>query len=216
MYFLPLYAHRPFEYQPHVGGGGAPGGEGPAAGGDGSAPGGGRSAPPAPTTSTAPDPQPSTSTAPDPQPSTSAAPDPQPSTSTAPDPQPSTSAAPDPQPSTSKAADPQPSTSAAPDPQPFSGATPLPHYQNQPVQLYIKSPSCSPAAATALHDTIQLVKRRIPVATVAMGEVGGLSTLLLACGTRGFRYAYRSTTLTLGLEGHDIEFFHVSILLMFK
>lgn len=55
------------------------------------------------------------------------------------------------------------------------------------VNLYINSPGGELPAALAIYDTIQYVKP--PITTVCAGKAMSAGALLLACGTKGKRYA---------------------------
>jgi ATP-dependent Clp protease, protease subunit len=63
------------------------------------------------------------------------------------------------------------------------------------ITLYINSPGGSTPAGLAIYDTIQALN--CPVASVCLGTAVGVSTLILASGTRGWRHATRNATVSL-------------------
>lgn len=79
------------------------------------------------------------------------------------------------------------------------------------IWLYINSPGGSIMAGLAIYDTMQFI--HAPVATMAMGLVGSMATVLLCAGEKGKRFALPNSTIhqhpamTRGMEGYapDIE-----------
>ncbi len=55
------------------------------------------------------------------------------------------------------------------------------------INIYINSPGGSVTAGLAIYDTIQFVKP--DVCTYCMGQAASMGSILLACGTKGKRYA---------------------------
>jgi ATP-dependent Clp protease protease subunit len=55
------------------------------------------------------------------------------------------------------------------------------------ISVYINSPGGSVTAGLAIYDTMQYIKPEI--ATICMGQSSSMAALLLACGTKGKRYA---------------------------
>ncbi len=55
------------------------------------------------------------------------------------------------------------------------------------INLYINSPGGSVTAGLAIYDTIQYI--RASVSTICLGQAASMSALLLACGTKGKRFA---------------------------
>jgi ATP-dependent Clp protease protease subunit len=55
------------------------------------------------------------------------------------------------------------------------------------MSVYINSPGGSVTAGLAIYDTMQYIKPEI--ATICMGQSSSMAALLLACGTKGKRYA---------------------------
>jgi ATP-dependent Clp protease protease subunit len=78
------------------------------------------------------------------------------------------------------------------------------------IEMYINSPGGSIYAGLAIYDTMQQLSA--PVSTVAVGVTASMGTMLLAAGTKGFRYALPHATIHLhqplgGAQGQatDIE-----------
>ncbi len=79
------------------------------------------------------------------------------------------------------------------------------------IQFYINSPGGSITGGLAIYDTMQLI--RAEVATYCIGETASMSTVLLAAGAAGKRYATPHATIhmhqahTAGIRGQasDVE-----------
>lgn len=87
------------------------------------------------------------------------------------------------------------------------------------IQLYINTPGGSVTSGLAIYDTIQYI--RPSVVTICMGMAASLGALLLACGTRGKRYALPNSRIMIhqplgGVSGQaaDIEIHAREILLI--
>ena len=87
------------------------------------------------------------------------------------------------------------------------------------IQLYINTPGGSVTSGMAIYDTIQYI--RPSVVTICMGMAASLGALLLACGTRGKRYALPNSRIMIhqplgGVSGQaaDIEIHAKEILLI--
>ncbi len=87
------------------------------------------------------------------------------------------------------------------------------------IQLYINTPGGSVTSGLAIYDTIQYI--RPGVVTICMGMAASLGALLLACGTRGKRYALPNSRIMIhqplgGVSGQaaDIEIHAREILLI--
>jgi ATP-dependent Clp protease protease subunit len=63
------------------------------------------------------------------------------------------------------------------------------------IRMYINSSGGAPYSINAILDTMEILQ--CPIATVAMGCCMSQSTLLLAAGTKGRRYAMPSTRIML-------------------
>ncbi len=78
------------------------------------------------------------------------------------------------------------------------------------IQMYINSPGGVIYAGLAIYDTMQ--QMTAPVSTVAVGVTASFGTVLLAAGTKGYRYALPNATIHMhqplgGVQGQatDIE-----------
>jgi ATP-dependent Clp protease protease subunit len=87
------------------------------------------------------------------------------------------------------------------------------------IQLYINTPGGSVTSGLAIYDTIQYI--RPSVVTICMGMAASLGALLLACGTKGKRYALPNSRIMIhqplgGVSGQaaDIEIHAKEILLI--
>lgn len=85
------------------------------------------------------------------------------------------------------------------------------------VNLYINSPGGSISAGLAIYDTMQLA--RCDISTICVGMCASMATVLLACGTKGKRYALPHSTVHIhqargGATGEaaDIEIYAKEIL----
>ena len=58
---------------------------------------------------------------------------------------------------------------------------------NKDISVYINSPGGSVTAGLAIYDTMQYISPEL--ATICMGQSSSMAALLLACGTKGKRYA---------------------------
>jgi ATP-dependent Clp protease protease subunit len=64
---------------------------------------------------------------------------------------------------------------------------------DQPISLYINCPGGIVYHGLAIYDTMQQV--RAPVSTIAVGVTASMGTVLLAAGTKGYRYALPHATV---------------------
>ncbi len=78
------------------------------------------------------------------------------------------------------------------------------------IQMYINSPGGQIYAGLAIYDTMQQMSA--PLATYAVGVTASFGTVLLAAGTKGYRYALPNATIHMhqplgGVQGQatDIE-----------
>jgi len=76
--------------------------------------------------------------------------------------------------------------------------------------IYVNSPGGVVTAGLAIYDTIQYIKA--DVATICLGQAASMGALLLACGTKGKRYALPNSRIMIhqplgGAQGQatDIE-----------
>ena len=79
-----------------------------------------------------------------------------------------------------------------------------------PISMYINSPGGQVYAGLAIYDTMQMIPN--PIATYAVGVTASFGTVLLAAGTKGFRYTLPNATIHMhqphgGAQGQatDIE-----------
>jgi len=70
---------------------------------------------------------------------------------------------------------------------------------NYPISLYINSPGGQVYGGLAIYDTMKILKS--PVSTVAMGATMSMSTILLASGAKGKRYALPHATIHMHPAG---------------
>ena len=63
------------------------------------------------------------------------------------------------------------------------------------INVYINSPGGSVTAGLALYDTIQCIKP--DVQTYCLGQAASMAALILACGTKGKRYALPSSRVLI-------------------
>jgi ATP-dependent Clp protease protease subunit len=78
------------------------------------------------------------------------------------------------------------------------------------IKLYINSPGGSVTSALALYDTMQHVKAN--VSTICIGQAASAAAVLLACGSKGKRFALPNSRVLIhqvmgGVEGQqkDVE-----------
>lgn len=63
------------------------------------------------------------------------------------------------------------------------------------ISLYINSPGGSVTAGLAIYDTIQYMKS--DVQTICLGQASSMAALILACGTKGKRFALPSSRVLI-------------------
>jgi len=87
------------------------------------------------------------------------------------------------------------------------------------IQLYVNTPGGSVTSGLAIYDTIQYIRPN--VVTICMGMAASLGALLLACGTKGKRFALPNSRIMIhqplgGVSGQaaDIEIHAKEILLI--
>ncbi|OGZ70457.1 MAG: ATP-dependent Clp protease proteolytic subunit [Candidatus Staskawiczbacteria bacterium RIFCSPHIGHO2_12_FULL_38_11] len=76
------------------------------------------------------------------------------------------------------------------------------------IKLYINSPGGSVTAGLAIYDTMQYLK--CPVSTICIGLAASMGAVILACGTKGKRFALPNAEIMLhqvasGVEGQASE-----------
>ncbi|MBN1440107.1 MAG: ATP-dependent Clp protease proteolytic subunit [Anaerolineales bacterium] len=65
----------------------------------------------------------------------------------------------------------------------------------RPIHMYINSPGGQVYAGLAIYDTMQQIQATNPIYTYAIGVTASFGTVLLAAGTKGFRYALPHATI---------------------
>ncbi|MBN2085031.1 MAG: ATP-dependent Clp protease proteolytic subunit [Anaerolineales bacterium] len=65
----------------------------------------------------------------------------------------------------------------------------------QPIHIYINSPGGQVYSGLAIYDTMQQVQMTNRICTYAIGVTASFGTVLLAAGTKGFRYALPHATI---------------------
>jgi ATP-dependent Clp protease protease subunit len=63
------------------------------------------------------------------------------------------------------------------------------------IHMYINSPGGQVYAGLAVYDTMQQIQMTNPIYTYAIGVTASFGTVLLAAGTKGFRYALPHATI---------------------
>ena len=66
-----------------------------------------------------------------------------------------------------------------------------------PINFFINSPGGSVPSGFAILDTLQYILPQTEVRTICNGFVSGLSTLILASGTKGLRVSYPNSKISL-------------------
>ena len=66
-----------------------------------------------------------------------------------------------------------------------------------PINFFINSPGGSVTSGLAILDTLQYILPHTEVRTICNGFVSGLSTLILASGTKGLRVSYPNSKISL-------------------
>ncbi len=65
----------------------------------------------------------------------------------------------------------------------------------KPIHIYINSPGGQVYSGLAIYDTMQQVQMTNPIYTYAIGVTASFGTVLLAAGTKGFRFALPHATI---------------------
>ncbi len=76
------------------------------------------------------------------------------------------------------------------------------------VSLYVNSPGGAVTSGLAVYDTIQYINPK--VSTICMGQAASMAALLLACGTKGKRFALPNSRIMLhqplgGVQGQATD-----------
>ena len=75
--------------------------------------------------------------------------------------------------------------------------------QDRPITMYINCPGGIVYHGLAIYDTMQQV--RSPVSTYAVGVTASMGTVLLAAGTKGYRYALPHATIHMHPAGGSTQ-----------
>lgn len=85
---------------------------------------------------------------------------------------------------------------------------------HNPIMLYIHSPGGLVYGGLAIYDTMRKLKS--PVATVAVGFCGSMSTVLLTAGTKGQRYALPHATIHMHPTGGGAKGYTEDVRIAYK
>ncbi|HLI94414.1 MAG TPA: ATP-dependent Clp protease proteolytic subunit [Puia sp.] len=85
---------------------------------------------------------------------------------------------------------------------------------HNPVMLYLNSPGGIVYGGFAIYDTMRKLKS--PVTTVAMGFCGSMSTVLLAAGRKGQRYALPHATIHMHPTGGGAKGYTEDVRIAYK
>ena len=83
-----------------------------------------------------------------------------------------------------------------------------------PISLYINCPGGMVYHGLAIYDTMQHV--RAPVHTYALGVTASMGTVLLAAGTKGYRYALPHATVHMHPAGGSAQGYAPDVEIQFK
>ena len=79
----------------------------------------------------------------------------------------------------------------------------------KPIYIYVNSPGGCVYSCLSIIDTMKCLK--CPIYTVGMGLVASAASVVLACGTKGFRYSLPNTRIMIhqphGKTGGQVIFF---------
>jgi ATP-dependent Clp protease protease subunit len=82
------------------------------------------------------------------------------------------------------------------------------------ISVYINSPGGNIYHGLAVYDTMQQV--RAPVSTIAVGVTASMGTMLLACGTKGRRYALPHATIHMHPAGGAAQGYAPDVEIQYK
>jgi ATP-dependent Clp protease protease subunit len=85
---------------------------------------------------------------------------------------------------------------------------------DQPISLYINCPGGIVYHGLAIYDTMQQV--RAPVSTIAVGVTASMGTVLLAAGTKGYRYALPHATVHMHPAGGSTQGYAPDVEIQYK
>ena len=84
----------------------------------------------------------------------------------------------------------------------------------KPITIYINCPGGIIYHGLAIYDTMQQV--RAPVSTTAVGVTASMGTVLLAAGTKGYRYALPHATIHMHPAGGTAQGYAPDVEIQFK
>jgi ATP-dependent Clp protease protease subunit len=84
----------------------------------------------------------------------------------------------------------------------------------KPISLYINCPGGIVYHGLAVYDTMQQV--RAPVSTIAVGVTASMGTVLLAAGTKGYRYALPHATVHMHPAGGSAQGYAPDVEIQYK
>jgi len=85
---------------------------------------------------------------------------------------------------------------------------------DKPISLYINCPGGMVYYGLAIYDTMQQV--RAPVSTIAVGVTASMGTVLLAAGTKGYRYALPHATIHMHPAGGSTQGYAPDVEIQYK
>ena len=85
---------------------------------------------------------------------------------------------------------------------------------DKPITIYINCPGGIIYHGLAIYDTMQQV--RAPVSTTAVGVTASMGTVLLAAGTKGYRYALPHATVHMHPAGGTAQGYAPDVEIQFK
>lgn len=86
--------------------------------------------------------------------------------------------------------------------------------QERPILMYINCPGGVVYHGLAVYDTMQQV--RAPVSTYAVGVTASMGTVLLAAGTKGYRYALPHATIHMHPAGGSAQGYAPDVEIQYK
>ncbi len=86
--------------------------------------------------------------------------------------------------------------------------------QDRPILMYINCPGGVVYHGLAIYDTMQQV--RAPVSTYAVGVTASMGTILLAAGTKGYRYALPHATVHMHPAGGSTQGYAPDVEIQYK
>ncbi len=84
----------------------------------------------------------------------------------------------------------------------------------RPISMYINCPGGIIYHGLAIYDTMQMVQA--PVATYAVGVTASMGTVLLAAGTKGYRYALPHATIHMHPAGGSAQGYAPDVEIQYK